>query len=72
MSSARSDSRFIAAVVVVFLLAATAAWAQSTANLQGTITDQTGAVVPNAQVKATNQATNLERTTTSDSTGNYL
>jgi hypothetical protein len=56
----------------MFLLAATAAWAQSTATLQGTVTDQTGAVVPNAQVKATNQATNLERTTTSDSSGNYL
>jgi hypothetical protein len=71
MSSSRSDSRFIAAVVVVFLLAATAAWAQSTATLQGTVTDQTGAVVPNAQVKATNEATSLERASRTDATGNY-
>src|SRR5207253_8974736 len=33
------------------------ALAQSTAGLNGTVTDATGAVVPNAQVVATNQAT---------------
>jgi hypothetical protein len=73
MSSSRSASRFVAAVVVVFLLAATTAWAQSTtATVQGIVTDQSGAVVPNAEVTATNQFTNVARATKTDSTGNYL
>lgn len=41
------------------------------ASVSGTITDSTGAVVPNAQVTARNLATNLSRTTTSGSTGAY-
>lgn len=47
--------------------------AQSTSvTIQGTVTDETGAVVPDAQVTAVNTATNYTRVTKSDSTGNYL
>src|SRR3954464_5643446 len=44
----------------------------STAELSGTVTDSTGAVVPNAKVTATNVATNIERSTVTGSTGNYI
>jgi hypothetical protein len=44
----------------------------TTSNLQGTVADSTGAVIPNAQVTAVNKATNLTRTTQSDASGNYL
>lgn len=44
---------------------------QSTATLQGTVSDPKGAVMPKAKVVARNQATGLERTTESDSDGNY-
>ena len=71
MSTARSDSRFIAAVVVVFLLAATAAWAQSTGTVTGTVMDESGAVVPKAQVTVTNEETQAQRRTTSGASGNY-
>ncbi|MBZ5629347.1 MAG: carboxypeptidase-like regulatory domain-containing protein, partial [Acidobacteriia bacterium] len=71
MSSSRAVSRFVGTVVAVFLVAAASVWAQSTATLRGTVTDQTGAVVPNAQVKAVNQGTNLERASKTDATGNY-
>ena len=66
--------RAIACVVVLALVfAATASFAQSTtATVQGTVTDQSGAVVSNADIKVTNTATNLTRTTKSDSTGSYL
>ena len=37
----------------------------------GTVTDESGAVIPGARVTATNQATNLERDFETDSTGNY-
>ena len=45
--------------------------AQSTATLQGTVTDPTGAVMPNAKIVVRNQATGIERTTETDSDGNY-
>ena len=46
--------------------------AQSTAGLNGTITDPTGAAVPNAKVTAINQATSVESSTQADSAGAYL
>jgi len=46
--------------------------AQSTATLSGTITDATGAAVPNAKVTAINQATGVASGTQSDSAGAYL
>src|SRR6185436_5276323 len=41
------------------------------ASLTGLVTDATGAVVPNASVKVKNKATDLETTTTTDSSGYY-
>jgi hypothetical protein len=49
-----------------------AALAQSTAALNGTVTDATGAIVPNAKVVATNQATGVESATQTDTAGAYL
>src|ERR1700757_5220864 len=50
---------------------AATAFGQSTATLQGTVTDQKGGVVPNATVTARNEATSVERSTQTDSDGNY-
>ena len=41
------------------------------ADLQGTIKDESGAVVPGATVRATNLATNISRTVVSDGRGTY-
>src|SRR3981189_1296915 len=49
-----------------------ASFAQSTAVLNGTVTDATGAAVPNAKVVATNQATGVESATQTDTAGAYL
>ena len=43
-----------------------------TASVQGTVTDSTGAVVNSASVALTNEATQVKRTTVSDSSGVYL
>ncbi len=43
-----------------------------TANVQGTVTDSTGAVVGNANVALTSEATQVKRTTVSDASGIYL
>ena len=45
--------------------------AQSTANLNGTVTDMSGATVPNAKVVVTNQATGLEWNAQTNSAGLY-
>src|SRR5262245_1574042 len=58
-------------LVVVSLFLGTTAMAQSTATLQGTVRDQKGGVVPGAKVTAKNQGTGIERTTQTDSEGNY-
>src|SRR5271155_1739845 len=56
---------------LTFLLVS-GAWAQENATIPGTVTDSTGAVVPNVTVTLTNQATGQVRTTTSNANGVYL
>ena len=46
-------------------------FAQSTAEIRGTVQDQSGGVVPGATVTAINELTGLERTTQSDSGGRF-
>ena len=58
-------------LLLAALLATSPALAQSTATLQGTVTDVKGAVVPNATVLVRNRSTSSERTTQSDTDGNY-
>jgi len=63
-------------VFALFLLAsmlfATGLRAQETGDIVGTITDTTGAVVPNATVTLTNTGTNVSQTVQSGGDGNYL
>src|SRR4029453_8397390 len=59
---------------VAFLLAATATMAQAqivTSNLQGVVTDATGAVLPGATVSAVSVETGPTRETNTDSVGSY-
>jgi hypothetical protein len=62
------------APLVLALLAASAASAsaQSTATLQGAVTDSQGAVMPGVTVAAKNQATGIERTAVTDAAGQYV
>ena len=50
------------------------AWAQSTSTgtVAGVITDQSGAVVPDAAVRLTDTTTNIARTTTTNKDGRYI
>jgi len=58
-------------LLVAALLATSTALGQSTSTLQGTVTDAKGAVLPNATVVVRNRSTSSERTTQTDSDGNY-
>jgi Carboxypeptidase regulatory-like domain/TonB dependent receptor len=48
------------------------AWGQNKASLRGTVTDQSGGVVPGAKVTLTNTGTGISHTTTTGSDGSYL
>ncbi|PYR99114.1 MAG: hypothetical protein DMG12_21160 [Acidobacteria bacterium] len=48
-----------------------ALWAQSTAQISGTVKDQSGALLPGVQVTATQIATGLARSTVTNEMGTY-
>src|SRR5688500_9629164 len=54
---------------LTLLLTATVAWAQATAQLNGRVTDESGAVLPGVSVTATQTETAFTRTVVTDETG---
>src|SRR3984957_6163374 len=61
----------IAALVSMFLVASTAAFAQFTAGIQGVVQDPSGAGIAKATIQLVNVATGTSAVTTSDASGNY-
>jgi hypothetical protein len=47
-------------------------WAQATAQISGTVKDRTGAVLPGAEITATQTGTGVTRTVVSNETGSYV
>lgn len=67
-----SLARNLANLIALFLLTSAFAAAQvESGDLAGTVTDPSGAVVPNATITVKNVASDVTRTTTSNSTGGY-
>ena len=64
--------RRLFAVLAVCLLTCAGVWAQATAEISGTVKDQTGAVLPGVEIKATQTSTGLERNAISNETGSYV
>ncbi|HEX5424207.1 MAG TPA: carboxypeptidase-like regulatory domain-containing protein, partial [Candidatus Acidoferrales bacterium] len=62
--------RGVSAVCTVFLWAAIV-WGQATTSLRGTVTDPSGAAIPNATVRLTNTDTSASRTTVTTAQGDY-
>jgi Carboxypeptidase regulatory-like domain/TonB dependent receptor len=63
---------FLGMVLLAILAFGSVAQGQETGQISGTVTDPTGAVVPNATVVIKNIGTNATRTATSNSTGAYV
>lgn len=60
------------ALVFPLLFAGSSAYAQSTfASITGTVTDTSGAIVPNARIVVTNQATGIQSSAQSNAAGIY-
>ena len=65
-------ARAFSIVALIVLFGTAPAWAQATAELNGRVTDSSGAVLPGVTVTATQTATGLVRTVVTDGDGNYL
>src|SRR5580700_44929 len=72
MKSRTTSSNAIRMSVVLFIILATPVLlCAQTAKVTGTVADSSGAVVVGATVTATNQATSIERSTSTTDTGAY-
>ncbi len=60
------------AFICISLVCCATVFAQEVAQISGTVTDQSGAVVPNVEVTVSQSETGLKRTATSDSKGFYV
>ena len=58
--------------LLIGILSCSAVWAQATAQINGTVKDQTGAVLPGAEITATQTDTGISRSAVSDETGAYI
>lgn len=61
----------VAAWVGLLLLGSSPAWSQMPSSLRGSVTDPSGAAIPNATVHLINPATHSDRTATTDAHGIY-
>src|SRR2546426_2525531 len=65
-------SASVLAVAVLLSFGATMIWAQATAQISGSVKDQSGAVLPGVEVTATQTATGAKRNAITDETGSYI
>src|SRR5262245_18501312 len=68
----RTACRLLFPVLVLIPFTADGLWAQSTAQINGTVKDPTGAVLPGVEVTATQTETGLTRMSITNETGAYL
>src|SRR5215471_6097566 len=60
-------------VVILIFLSCSVVWGQgSTAQISGTVTDPSGAVLPGVEITATQTDTSVSRTAISNETGGYV
>ena len=56
---------------LLILVFAATVFAQTTASIQGTVTDQSGAAIANAKITVKNAALGIQRTAQTNNTGGY-
>ncbi|PYS53953.1 MAG: TonB-dependent receptor [Acidobacteria bacterium] len=59
-------------LVLISVVGCTAAWAQATAQISGTVKDQSGAVLPGVEITATQTETGIARNAVSNESGTYI
>jgi carboxypeptidase family protein len=64
--------RFMQLALLLLVLGCVNVWAQATAQITGTVADPSGAVLPGAEITATQTETGIARMTVSNETGAYV
>src|SRR5205809_5231662 len=67
--------RMVSGVFSIFLVSiftCGSVWAQATAEISGTARDQSGAVLPGVEIRATQTDTGIARDTVTNETGSYV
>jgi hypothetical protein len=64
--------RHVGIAGILVLVVSASAWAQATAELNGRVTDESGAVLPGVSVTATQIDTGFSRTVVTDGSGTYV
>ena len=67
----RHAIRLMVCVVLILLVSITTTWAQATAQINGTVADSSGGILPGATVTATQTDTGFRREVVTDQTGSY-
>ena len=67
----RATSTACAALLLV-VFGSVSLWSQATAQISGTVKDQSGAVLPGVEITATQTETGIARTTVTNETGSYV
>src|SRR5215813_1944241 len=62
----------VLSVIVCLWFGVTSIWAQATAQIAGSVKDQSGAVLPGVEITATQTATGAKRNAVTDETGSYV
>src|SRR5262249_35794016 len=68
----RRFASYLSIALAVFFVASPQLWAQATAQISGTVADPSGAVLPGAEITATQMETGIARMTVSNETGAYV
>src|SRR5881409_4000547 len=64
--------RWLLSGLVIAALSCSSVWAQATAQISGTVKDQSGAVLPGVEITATQTGTGISRTAVTNETGSYV
>jgi carboxypeptidase family protein len=68
----RQAMRFVLVGLFVFSFSSSHVWAQATAQISGSVRDQSGAVLPGVEVVAVQTETGITRSTITNETGSYV
>src|SRR5438093_1027517 len=74
MKEGKMDKRIVIGLAAVLMacLLTTTVWGQATAQISGTVKDQSGAVLPGVEVTATQTDTGIVRTAVTNESGSYV
>src|SRR5438445_8739264 len=68
----RSVTNRALSLFIIVVLCSGVVWGQATAQISGTVRDQSGAVLPGVEVTATQTDTGISRTVVTNETGSYV